>query len=361
MITILEVCEAYGGGVKRHIDHLYNYLNTGHIKLQPLVSSTRTEQPINENYLVNDKLSKFYHPLCLFQVLAQLKQICREQDINVIHAHSSYSGVIIFLYSLLIDPKIKILFTPHAYYSEKKLGWFKQKIILFIEKLVVSRMHMVIHVSKDEQIYALKQKLVTPDKSVIINNGVIQPKNCYYTDKDPIVLSVARTDEQKNPFEFIEIAYKVLKKQPKAKFIYVGGGELLEDARHVVTKLGLSNNINFCGHSDQVDTYYRQAKVYLSTSTYEGQPFSVIDALAYRIPIVLSDVTGHANLVTNQNGQLYQLHDIDQAAAMINQYLESDNQNESQQGFALYMEKFRLDYMINQLASCYRQQYPARY
>lgn len=235
------------------------------------------------------------------------------------------------------------------------MGWLKRKIILLIEKLIVYRTQMVIHVSADEQNYALKRKIVTPAKSIIINNGVVQPKHCHYINKDPIVLSVARTDEQKNPFEFIEIAYKVLQKQPHAKFIYVGGGHLLNDARQVVDKLGLSNNIKFCGHSNKVDSYYRQAKVFLSTSTYEGQPFSVIDALAYRIPIVLSDVTGHTNLVVNHNGHLYPLHNIEQAADIINQYLKNDNKNESQKGFDLYTAKFRLDYMIKQLTNCYQQ------
>lgn len=355
MINVLEVCESYGGGVKRHVDHLFQYLNTNHIKITPLVSSARTKQKVHPDYLVDDQLSKFYRPFTLFRVLHRLRRICQQQDINVLHAHSSYAGVIIFLYGLLIDPKMKLLFTSHAYYSEKKMAFLKRQLIVLIEKLVASRMQMVIHVSADEQEYALKHRIVSDKKAVIVNNGVTQPKNCQYTDKDPIVLNVARMDEQKNPFEFIEIAQQVLQKIPNTKFIYVGGGALLEDARKVAQTLGIADSVCFLGHSDEVDHYYRQAKVFLSTSAYEGQPFSVIDALAYRIPVVLSNVTGHTDLVTNQNGQLYPLHDIDAAATAIIHYLENNNTLASQQSFALYTDKFRLDYMINKIADHYQQ------
>ncbi|PWF99656.1 glycosyltransferase [Levilactobacillus bambusae] len=353
MLTVLEVCEAYGGGVKRHVDHLYDHLNTDHIKIMPYVTTTRINEAAPDDYLVDNRQSEFYKPWNLWRVLRQLHRLVRENDVNIMHAHSSYAGMIVFLYTFFLNHQIKVFYTAHAYYSEKPLAKWKRAIILVMEKLITSRANLVIHVSDDEQAYALREKIVTEDKAVVVNNGVSEPKNCHYADNAPVVINIARCDAQKNPLEFVEIAYKVLQTVPEAQFIYAGGGVLLADMQAITNNLGISANVHFVGHISDVDPYYRQAKVFLSTAHYEGMPFSVIDALAYQIPVVLSSVTGHKGLVTNHNGHLYTPGHIDSAAHLVTEYLQAVVVEDSQRSFALYQQQFRLEDMVSQIAAKY--------
>ena len=54
---ILELCEAYGGGVQRQVDDIYKYLGQDYAFVM-LVSSKRTKRMRN-NYIVCDDLSGF--------------------------------------------------------------------------------------------------------------------------------------------------------------------------------------------------------------------------------------------------------------------------------------------------------------
>jgi glycosyltransferase involved in cell wall biosynthesis len=51
--------------------------------------------------------------------------------------------------------------------------------------------------------------------------------------------------------------------------------------------------------------YLHDADIYLSTSLWEGLPISVLQAMCYSKPLVLSDCTGNKDLIVD-NGYLCQ-------------------------------------------------------
>ena len=114
-----------------------------------------------------------------------------------------------------------------------------------------------------------------------------------------IVVTSGRIEDQKNPALFNAIAsyFEDLK---QVEFVWVGDGQ----AKNAFT----AKNISVTGWLSpaEVNEYVVSADVYLSTSKYEGLSFSVLEALALKKAVLLSDCTGNVDIVKNGiNGDLF--------------------------------------------------------
>lgn len=307
MKNILLLCEAYGGGVKTYIDAIAAHNEkTKNTNIKIIVSSRRltaTQSEINTQYFVEDNLSFGKSFLKLIRALRTIHQFVKTNEINVIHANSTFAGILIYLYKTLYLSKISFIYTPHGYYSFKPMNQFKKKIVRHIERKINAKCEKVIHVSKSEEAEAIKNNLITKQNSIVIFNGVEEPMKVEkINNKKFTVINLARVDEQKNPEAFLEYAKYLIEENQNIQFIWAGHGKYLEKMRAKVKSYKLQNNIQFMGHIDDTQTLLSQADLYFSTSYYEGLPFSVIEAMSYGIPLLLSNNVGHQDLINNHNG-----------------------------------------------------------
>ncbi len=70
-------------------------------------------------------------------------------------------------------------------------------------------------------------------------------------------------------------------------------GELQAQAQN----LGILERINFTGLVDNVQFYYDQMDLFVSSSLWEGLPTVLMEAMAAGIPIVTTDIPGSNDLV----------------------------------------------------------------
>lgn len=266
---ILELCESYGGGVKRQVDYLNNYNNSRKFSLITMVSSKR-ESDIPDNYLVNDYMSLFSkNPILLFKAVGKVHKLVKSEKIDLIHAHSTLAGITAVFHKILYSSRIPIVYTPHAYYSEVYRGILKNKAIVIVEKFMNQFFSAIIHVSKEEEIYALSNGIVKESKSTVINNGVPSKKHKNWKlqnlNKDITFVNVARCGYQKNPYLFIDIAATVINQLNNAKFIWVGDGPLLNDCRELVKEKNMENEIKFVGQKTDPYNFLYKSDFFMST------------------------------------------------------------------------------------------------
>lgn len=90
--------------------------------------------------------------------------------------------------------------------------------------------------------------------------------------------------------------------------LMLGGGALLDSYR---SQYGSVENIDFRGSVNNVNYYLKACDAYVSTSTSEGLPNGVLEAMASGLPVVLSDIEQHLEIynVDNKIGFVYQQGD----------------------------------------------------
>lgn len=356
-MKVLHICESYEGGVKTHIDQIYKH-NESTVENIFIVSSKRTKGKVNENFYIVNGISKFKNPVNYFKAIRTIFNYIKKEKPNIVHYHSTLAALISIVLRPFLRKEVIFFYTPHAYYSQGKMNTIKRKIVILIEKYLLSKMNMVIHVSKAEENYAISEKILKDiKKSTVIYNGVdLSVETIKKVKKDNnIIINIARCEAQKNPFKFIDIAREVLNINDSFKFFYIGDGSLIEECKQKVKEYRLTESVYFLGYKENVNDYILNADLYLSTSLYEGLPYAVIEAMSNSLPLVLSDVIGHKELINN-NGILYKLNDTNEniAREIINVFVDRDIvERYSENSFKLYLDNFVSSNNIKKLFHLY--------
>jgi len=167
---------------------------------------------------------------------------------------------------------------------------------------------------------AIKQELVSigvnTNQIAIIPNGVDTKKysmqrNCNIRELDSVKIGFAgRFTEQKNLIFLIE-ALNLVDSKNRPKLIFKGKFDNKYNDGVDIRKYQ-NDYIRILQADLDIINFYNEIDVYISPSMAEGMPNSVLEAMACSLPIFLSNIPGHIELVPNksqlfsikENGQL---------------------------------------------------------
>ncbi len=154
------------------------------------------------------------------------------------------------------------------------------------------------------------------DKIRVVPNGVdlrryqrVEAKglsrDLFAAPEEKIVLFVGRLVHEKGAHILLEAVPKILSRYPRARFIIAGKGPAADYLKSKARQLGVEGSVCFPGYVDDAtrDFLYRQADVAVFPSLYEPFGMVVLEAMAARAPVVVSDVGGLSEIVRHeQNG-----------------------------------------------------------
>lgn len=117
--------------------------------------------------------------------------------------------------------------------------------------------------------------------------------------KDEFLIGhVGRFAYQKNHDYLIDLFAAVRTQIPNAKLLLVGEGDLKQEVRQKVARLGLSGSVIFYGISYDVQELFQAMDVCILPSHFEGLPIVGVEAQAAGLPVIFSDqITKEAQLI----------------------------------------------------------------
>jgi len=116
-----------------------------------------------------------------------------------------------------------------------------------------------------------------------------------------VCCTVARLSAQKGLDVLID-SVAILRRRgttPRARFFIVGDGELREQLEAQIARLDVGDEVHMVGARppDEVPDWLACADVFVLPSHYEGMSLAVLEAMATGLPVVVSRVSGTAELV----------------------------------------------------------------
>lgn len=172
-------------------------------------------------------------------------------------------------------------------------------------------------------------------KGRIYNNGVVIPNpispnipETYNRIRKKKLVAVGRLTEQKNIPVMLEAFSQIHKEFPEYKLNIYGEGELQEKLRGYVEKLGLIDSVKFEGFKNEILYEINDAKVFLTSSNFEGISNSMLEGLAMGIPVVATDcpVGGARQFIrTGVNGELVPMNCVNEFKDAIKKILSDDD------------------------------------
>ncbi len=197
---------------------------------------------------------------------------------------------------------------------------------------------------------------VSEDKMSIRNHLKINENDC-------VILFVGSLKPLKRPLDIIDAISLISKEwliENKVKFIFIGGGSLVEDINERIVENNLSEFVHLTGKIsyDDVPPYYKASDIYIISSDYEGTPKAMLEAMHHHLPIIASDVNGINNILTNNtNALLFPKANPEEMSRVIKKLVEDRELRKelSQNAYSIYSEKFIFENTVQQLLKKYNQ------
>jgi glycosyltransferase involved in cell wall biosynthesis len=238
------------------------------------------------------------------KVLRKLDALFRQYRPAVVHTHLLALN---YAYPLMIRYRTPArVYTVHNL-AEKDIGLRTAPMVRALAFRY--RIGGVVPVAIAEEVRASIQRVYGYPDPPLIPNGI--PTDEYAPDSDTraqwrqahgiepratVVTHIGRFAFQKNHALLVE-AFAQVRSNAPLYLLLVGGGELENAVREQVAGLGLASRVRFLGVRADVADILRASDVFVLSSRWEGNPMSVLEAMAAGLPVVSTAVGGVPELV----------------------------------------------------------------
>lgn len=139
--------------------------------------------------------------------------------------------------------------------------------------------------------------------AVEIPNGIFTPDTETFSpirseygipEEAPLVFSIGSHTLQKRPVEFARLLRTVTDRDDDIYCVLAGTGPLHEEVQEYTTDRVLAPGYV---SDEEKWRWFADTDVFASFAAYEGMPVATLEALSFGLPIVLSDIPAHRNVV----------------------------------------------------------------
>ena len=237
-----------------------------------------------------------------------------KSDFDIIHYQGVGPSLLSFIPRLFSNKKIVSTFHCEDY-KHSKWGFFAKAFLKFGERALCLFSHSIIAVSKRLR---NKTEFSYKKNSLYIPNGVsdITEKLDYdilskfNLSKNGYILAVLRFVRHKGVHYTID-AYNNLPTDIRNRFklVIVGGPDKDPTYYNEIKKMvSGSENIVLTGFLNKVELkeLYTDAKLFVHASSTEGLPITVLEAMKFGAPVLVSDIPEHLEIIEDGNGFLFE-------------------------------------------------------
>lgn len=234
-------------------------------------------------------------------IVDQIVALHQKIPFTIIHTHDLRSNV----YGLLAAHRLKlpIISTMHGWVANS----FKRKAIMVLGNLMLSYLFdAVITVSN-----AAKQRLDSylPSARVLTVHNTLDTKNYKKIEGDsfrrslnipketPLLAKIGRLSPEKRQEDLIQAAAQLLEDGYDFKIVFIGVGPEESRLRQLSEQLGIADAIIFSGFIEDMLPVYSEIDLVIQTSSTEGLPNVILEAMLMRVPVIATDVGGTSEIV----------------------------------------------------------------
>ena len=268
----------------------------------------------------------------------------RKEEFDIVHTHAPKPGLLGQLAAKMAGVPI-IINTVHGLYFTENSSYAKRKFFILIEKIAAKCSDLIFSQNKEDIGTMIKERIATSKKIKYLGNGIDTKKfnaenfseNFILQKKKELNLHpgtkiigvVGRLVKEKGYMDLFEAFKIVLEKYPKIILLVVGPKEPLKKDKfspNIVKQYGIENNVTFLGERTDIDQIYPLMDIFVLPSHREGFPRSVLEAMAAKRPIIVTDIRGCREEIDNgKNGILVPVKNPEKLAEAIVFLLQDPN------------------------------------
>ena len=303
-----------GGGMSVYVQQISKYLSENHNVT--VVTGEKADSFTDKNLefisldIFESELNVEDKEIYLQEFKNKLVDSLDLNSFDVIHAHYWLSGLVAKEISNQLN--IPFIFTSHSLgifldgYNKERVDC--EKIVMTSTNLVTaSSVFETMLIADTYKIDENKIKKITPgvDRKIFIPDLSVEKEN--------IILSIGRIQEQKGQLQTIEFLNNFKKIQNDFKCYFVGGpsgkhgNEYLHELKQTIKDFNLDKHVEFLGDLPQTEIIelFKKAKLLIHTSKFETFGLVAIEANTMGVPVLTTNNGSLMEIIeNNKNGYL---------------------------------------------------------
>jgi len=241
--------------------------------------------------------------------LTSIKALCkiiREREIDVIHTHGYKSDILGYIAAKITG--IKCVSTPPGFGEVRS---FKLKVLIKIGGWVLPFFDKVVPLSKELFDDCLSMG-VPVDKLAYIQNGVdLKEVDEVHKKKQPPSAGkikrigfIGQMIPRKKITHILDIFEGLYSKKGDVELCLLGDGESRAELEDHKETLSAKDAIDFLGFQNDRLEHLKDFDLFVMTSSSEGIPRCLMEAMAMEIPVAAYDIQGIDQLVVHESSGL---------------------------------------------------------
>jgi glycosyltransferase involved in cell wall biosynthesis len=302
----------------------------------------------------------------------RLAAVLRESDVDVVHAHQYTPFFYSALAKLLPWSGWRLVFTEHGRHYPDIVSRKRR----LANRLLLAR--LVHHVTAVCQFSA--ESLAVADgfarrQVEVIENGIDLPGPMQESRaglrarlgldvRRQYIACVARFHPVKDHRTLLQAFAQLAPRVPDAELLLIGDGQLRHALEAQAEQLGIRPRIRFLGVRRDVPDLLAASDLFVLSSVSEASSLTLLEAMAARLPVVVTDVGGNPEIVRNEvDGILVPRASPDQLAAAVQRILSTPDAGRrmGDSGRERVEAHYRLDRTVQRYYQCYLTAAPRRF
>jgi glycosyltransferase involved in cell wall biosynthesis len=238
-------------------------------------------------------------------LIKAIRQHIKRNRINIIHCHQ-YTPYVYGVIAAMLT-KTKVIFTEHGRFYPDSSSWKRKLINPILHRFTVATTAISL---------ATKQALIEyeniPSTGIeVVYNGiapltfendkVFQLKKYYGIPDDVLCIgTIARFDPIKNHKMMLESFKIVIESGVDAKLIIVGDGEERTNIEDKIKALALEEKVILTGYVSKPQNLLAMMDIYLLSSLSEGTSMTLLEAMSFGKPCVVTHAGGNPEIIENE-------------------------------------------------------------
>lgn len=353
--TILHIIDDFGlGGAEAMLVGVLKNLTDFHNIVVNLYDNNKFGEDLqcDKYYCLHLK-----SPRQFLTAVPKLSKIIRENKVDLVHSNLCWSTIIA---RLATPRRIPLVNTIHSSVStgieynnlllrllEKFTYYFRSNIIIGVSASTLEDYFCFFKLKRGK--HFLLYNFVDEEIFKPVEREVSQLSNCKRTFK---VLSVGSLKAQKNHSCTLD-AFDVLKGE-QIELDIIGEGVLREELTTTIAAKRL--NVNLAGNKRNMQELYPDYDLFLLSSHYEGFSIAVLEAMATKTPLLLSDIPNFREQCAD-TAEYFPANDHRQLAAKLRLLKENRSRLErnAEKAHERLKSLYTFDRHLSQLRSIYRE------
>jgi glycosyltransferase involved in cell wall biosynthesis len=302
-VSVLHVCDKFGvaGSSIHGVSRLFSWWfpRYDRRRFQPWLVGLKRPEPatdrLREQGVEVEHLGRGkFDP----RLLGDLVRAGRRRQARVLHVH----GYAAADFGRLAARRLGAALVLHEHFADPRLPPYQA----LADRLLAPLTDRAIAVSASTRDFLVRERHVPAERVRLIWNGApldefapqgprrrtLIRRELGLPEEAPVIGSIGRLNEQKGHRYLLDAAARVFATIPEARLVLAGDGDQEPALRAQAQALGIAPRVVFAGHRTDVPALLESFDVFCISSTYEGTPLTLFEAMAAAKAIVSTAVDG---------------------------------------------------------------------